>query len=551
MEVTALDGNWFHIARAEFQVQTSGIRTHRRIVVSGSIVLGIIWALLIAPTLIGYVLTEVLEIPRLAVAMVMPGLMRAGIMFIWLILLIPSLSNALQEVKVGQWEILLSNRVKTREILVGTFVGRLAIYGLCVLYLAPLVVAPFAHALAVSSVGLALMYFTVFVVTVSTIWLSNLVGTAIQSKLGASSRGKDLAKALALVLSPVAVFPLLGLQLFAPMMSEILGLDVFLLFPFTWGADLVTQIAVIFNGIGPSMEGLVAVLGLGPSLSLLLLGGFSIFVVLLGLYSADRFFIIGEGARTESVTTIHRENIVLRGVRRISSGSFGVLIVTGLKDFGRKAENLARLALLMALALLLPYFVFIRAGEFELTSVAIMMSLMLGFLGVQVFGGVGFLESKDQLWTIQATPHGVQRYVKAKAIQCILLIVPVVLLPSVLYAVVLRLNLSRILFLLSTSFISCLGGAFVGIGIAAGNPTYEDTKSGAYITNIVEGMGLVVVSSMSYLIAGIALSMLGFNDLMNYIRTSESLYILAQVMPLPIIGLLVILIGQHRLSNLE
>jgi len=551
MEVTALDGNWFHIARAEFQVQTSGIRTHRRIVVSGSIVLGIIWALLIAPTLIGYVLTEVLEIPRLAVAMVMPGLMRAGIMFIWLILMIPSLSNALQEVKVGQWEILLSNRVKTREILVGTFVGRLAIYGLCVLYLAPLLVAPFAHALAVSSVGLALMYFTVFVVTVSTIWLSNLVGTAIQSKLGASSRGKDLAKALALVLSPVAVFPLLGLQLFAPMMSEILGLDVFLLFPFTWGADLVTQIAVIFNGIGPSMEGLVAVLGLGPSLSLLLLGGFSIFVVLLGLYSADRFFIIGEGARTESVTTIHRENIVLRGVRRISSGSFGVLIVTGLKDFGRKAENLARLALLMALALLLPFFVFIRAGEFELTSVAIMMSLMLGFLGVQVFGGVGFLESKDQLWTIQATPHGVQRYVKAKAIQCILLIVPVVLLPSVLYAVVLRLNLSRILFLLSTSFISCLGGAFVGIGIAAGNPTYEDTKSGAYITNIVEGMGLVVVSSMSYLIAGIALSMLGFNDLMNYIRTSESLYILAQVMPLPIIGLLVILIGQHRLSNLE
>ena len=546
-----MDGNWFHIARAEFQVQTSGIRTHRRIVVSGSIVLGIIWALLIAPTLIGYVLTEVLEIPRLAVAMVMPGLMRAGIMFIWLILLIPSLSNALQEVKVGQWEILLSNRVKTREILVGTFVGRLAIYGLCVLYLAPLLVAPFAHALAVSSVGLALMYFTVFVVTVSTIWLSNLVGTAIQSKLGASSRGKDLAKALALVLSPVAVFPLLGLQLFAPMMSEILGLDVFLLFPFTWGADLVTQIAVIFNGIGPSMEGLVAVLGLGPSLSLLLLGGFSIFVVLLGLYSADRFFIIGEGARTESVTTIHRENIVLRGVRRISSGSFGVLIVTGLKDFGRKAENLARLALLMALALLLPFFVFIRAGEFELTSVAIMMSLMLGFLGVQVFGGVGFLESKDQLWTIQATPHGVQRYVKAKAIQCILLIVPVVLLPSVLYAVVLRLNLSRILFLLSTSFISCLGGAFVGIGIAAGNPTYEDTKSGAYITNIVEGMGLVVVSSMSYLIAGIALSMLGFNDLMNYIRTSESLYILAQVMPLPIIGLLVILIGQHRLSNLE
>jgi hypothetical protein len=243
--------------------------------------------------------------------------------------------------------------------------------------------------------------------------------------------------------------------------------------------------------------------------------------------------------------------MVIRGIRRLSSGSFGVLVVTGLKDFGRKAQNLSRLALLMILALVVPVFVYIRAGEFDLTSVTIMISLMLGFLGVQVFGGAGFLESKDQLWTIQAAPYGVGRYVRAKAIQSIILIIPVVLLPAGLYALLLGLELSQVLFLVSTSFMSCVGGALVGIGIAATNPTYEDTKSGAYRTNNLRGMGLVVVSFMWYLIADMALSMLGYGALMNIIWESQILSILAQVIPLPFVGLAALFVGSYKLSNRE
>ena len=251
------------------------------------------------------VLTEILGIPQSVLVVVMPGFMRAGIMFIWLILLILPLSNALQEVKIGQWELLLSSNVQTREILVGSFVGRLSVYGLYILYLAPLLIAPFAQALDVSPVGQALMYVTVFVITVGAIWLSQLLVTAIQSKLGESPRGKDLANALAIALSLVAILPLVGLQLFAPLMSEILGMDFFLMFPFTWGADLVTQIAVAFNGIGLAIGSLDAVLGFHWSSNALLLGGFSVALAALGLLSADRFFTIGAGARTESVTTTH------------------------------------------------------------------------------------------------------------------------------------------------------------------------------------------------------------------------------------------------------
>jgi hypothetical protein len=551
MEVAKVAGNWFHIAKAEFQVQTSSLKSNRTALAMGAFVLGLAWALFIAPLVMSFVVTDVLGISQSTAVVVMPGLMRAGIMFIWMILLILPLSNALKEVKVGQWEILLSNNVQTREILVGSFAGKLAIYGLYVLYLAPLLIAPFAQALEVSSLGQGLMYITVFVITVSTIWLSQVTVTAIQARLGASSRGRDLANALAIALSAVAILPLVGLQLFAPLMSEILGMNVFLLFPFTWGADLVSQLAVAFNGIGLSLIGLEAALGFTMISNVMLLSAFSVTLVILGLLSADRLFTIGAGARNESVTTIHSENIVLRGIRRLSSGSFGVLIVTGLKDFGRKAENLSRLALLMILALVVPVFIYIRAGEIDLTSVTIMMSLMLGFLGVQVFGGAGFLESKDQLWTIQAAPHGVGRYVRAKAAQSVVLIIPVACFPAILYALLLSLELGQVIFLVSTSFMSCVGGALVGIGIAATNPTYEDTKSGAYRTNNIRGMGLVAVSFMWYLLADMVLSMLGYSAMMNLIWESQTLSILAQVMPLPLIGLVTILVGSNRLANRE
>ncbi|UCE11003.1 MAG: hypothetical protein JSW61_03470 [Candidatus Thorarchaeota archaeon] len=543
--------NWFHIAKAEFQVQTSGFRLHRKSVVLGFFSLGVVWALIIAPYLMAFVLTETLGIPQQVLVMIMPGLLRAGVMLVWVILLILPLSNALQEVKLGQWEILLSNNVKTREILVGSFVGKLTVYGIYVLYLAPLLVAPFAHVLDVAPIGQALMYFTVFLTTVGTIWLSQLLVTAIQSRLGASPRGKDIANAVAIALSFVAILPLVGLQLFAPLMSEILGMNVFLVFPFTWSADLMSQIAVAFNGIGLAAGGLDMALGLHWSSNALLLGLFSITLIVLGLVSADHLFTIRVSTKAKSVANKQSENVILRGVRRVAGVSFGVLVVTGFKDFARKAQNLSRLALLLLLASIAPVFIHVRGGELDLTSVNVMMSLMLGFLGAQVFGGTGFLESKDQLWMIQAAPHGVKRYMEAKTVQSILLIAPIVLVPALLYTALLGLSASQVLFLVSTSFMSCVGGALVGIGIAASNPTYEDTKSGAYTTNNIRAMGLVAVSFMWYFVADMVLSILGFSAVMNYIWESQVLSILAQVMPLPIVGLAVVLVGSVRLSNRE
>ncbi len=551
MEVVLMGGNWFNIAKAEFQVQTSSMRKHRKRFVVGSYVGGLAWALFFAPLIMSSILIDYLQLPPSLLAMVMPGLMRAGIMFIWLMLLIIPLTNALQEVKIGQWEVLLSNRVSTREILFGSFLGRVAIYGLYVLYLTPLLLAPFAVAMEVSFLGLGLMSLNIFVLTVGTIWVSNLLVTAIQARLGSSSRGKDLANAVAILLGLVATIPLIGLQLFAPLMTEILGMDFFLIFPFSWSADLMTQIAVVFNGVGFSLSQFEALLGFDYIINLLLIGSFSGVTIAIGALTADRFFVIGETSRIEEVTRVQGENLFIRGIRRASVGSFGILVITGIKSFMRKAENISRLFLLIVLALIIPFFIFFRAGELDLTSVVIMTSLMLGFLGVQVFGGTGFIESKDQLWNIQAAPQGVRRFILSKVVQSLLFIVPIAFLPGILYSLLLNLALTDAILILLANIASCIGGSFIGIGIASINPTYDDTKSGSYRENNVRGMMLVVLSFMGYLLVDILVSMLGYHDFMNMLWESEFYSLLAQLVPLPLVGLAVLFVGQHSLAHRE
>ena len=62
-------------------------------------------------------------------------------------------------------------------------------------------------------------------------------------------------------------------------------------------------------------------------------------------------------------------------------------------------------------------------------------------------------------------------------------------------------------------------------------------------------MGLVAVSFTWYFIADMVLSMLGFGAVTSYIWESQILSILAQVLPLPFVGLVVVLAGCNRVTT--
>jgi hypothetical protein len=168
---------------------------------------------------------------------------------------------------------------------------------------------------------------------------------------------------------------------------------------------------VAFNGVGVTASDFTSVLQLSSLVDGLLMGVFVAGTVALGLAAADRIFTIEAGSRTEVVTTIGRENFILRGIRRASPGAFGALVVTNLKDFARKAQNLSKIGYGLVLAILMP--VIMTSFDLEymgLQEMFIMLVVMFSLVGTFPFAGTGFLESKDQLWIIQGAPSGAKRF---------------------------------------------------------------------------------------------------------------------------------------------
>jgi len=474
-------------------------------------------------------------------------------LFLWMMFLIYPISYALQEIKIGQWEIMLSNNVSTREMMFGMFLGKVPSYGLLTLYAAPVLLTPFVIFFDVSLFGQIIMYLTVFFVTLSTLFLSTLITTALQAKLGESSRGNDIAKALAIVVAIVVLVPMYGLIYFAEAMSAFLGLDVFLIFPFTWGADIISWSLIIFNQIGLSETLFVSMLKLTVLGDLLLLCSFTTLVVFTAYFAADRIFSFGAGPRTEKIITVGKENFILRGIRRAIPGSFGILVANAIKEFSRKMQNVSRLAYGIAISILLPIILNFSIGSMPedpppevgymiILIIVLLQGMMLAMLGGVTFGGIGFLESKDQLWIIKSAPNGVKKFGKARLMESLLLSIPMAIIPTITCAIIFGLGMLESLAMIAYAYFSIIGAVLFTTGITANNPAYDDQKSAAFqintFTSVFGVMGIIMASLM-----------LSFQFLT--LTSNIISYMIIMGTPLIVIGIVVYFIGINRMARVD
>jgi hypothetical protein len=484
---------WMEISKVEFLILTSNLKGRRALSLGLLYITGFIWAVIGAPLVFQWIFEIFIPLAYARALLIpsLPGLMRSLILFIWMILLIYPMSQALAEIRISQWEILLSHDVKTRSILAGTYLGKIPLYGLFVLYLTPVVFTPVALIFQISLIGQALIYITFTLMALSTVWISNFLIALIQSKLGESPRGNDLAKALAVLVVIFAIIPMCSLFVGVAAMSELLGLNIFLMLPFTWSADMITWFALLFNGIGLTNTQIMSyttILQLDLLTSTLLMGGFAAGFGVLGVLFADRVFTITAGARTEVITTVKRENVILRGFRKLSPGSSGALVVFGLKDFFRKAQNLAKVVYSIVLALVLPYFLLQIGYEPTSTYGSIMTNLFFVMVGVFPFAGTGFLESRDQLWLIQSASSGVSRFIRSRLLAAVLIAIPLSAVPTMGMYFLFALDFTVLPKLLLTGYLVVLGAAMVTIGVTAQNPNYEGMKSPVIATIMITSM---------------------------------------------------------------
>ncbi|MBN2230050.1 MAG: hypothetical protein JW779_10730 [Candidatus Thorarchaeota archaeon] len=553
MEGLSLTRKWLAIAKTEFLVQTAKLRRVRKAASISLLLIGIIWALVIVPTIMSSILSGLGVQVELLFMAGFPSLMRSAMLFLWVIFLIYPISYAMQEIRIGQWEIMLSNNVSTRDMMFGMFLGKVPSYGFLVMYAAPIILSPFALFFEVSLLGQLIMYLTIFFVALSTLFLSNLITTAIQAKLGESSRGNDIAKALSMIVAFIVLIPMYGLMYFANSMSAVLGMDIFLLFPFTWGADIISWSVIIFNGVGISPSIFLSILKLDAIIDLLLLLSFTGLIIIIAFTSADRIFSFGAGPRTEKIITVGEENFFLRGIRKISPGNFGILVVNMIKEFTRKMQNVSRLIYGIAISILLPVILKYGPGSFSeeapevvhtiiLMLTVLMLGLMLAMINGITFGGIGFLESKDQLWIIRSAPNGVRKFGKARITESLLLNIPIATFPSIIASLIFEFTFFEMLAIMGYTYWSTCGAVLLSTGITANNPAYENQKSSAFHVNTFASIFSIMIILMVSLFIGI-----------EFIMASANIPIFMLIMstPLIIIGTIVYVIGIERMAKAE
>ncbi len=223
--------------------------------------------------------------------------------------------------------------------------------------------------------------------------------------------------------------------------------------PSSWGAEVIVSFA--------SNPGNIGLIGFETLTRFGGLVAFFVAVLWLGAKAADRAYNIEPTTFTASKAK--PDGFLYRTVRYLGGGdSFGTLLVSIFKDYGRRLENLSKIAYIVGLIVMMNVFVVVPQlpEEYELGLIMPLMMIQFMFPILAVFvGSEVTLRGKETLFIYKKTPSGVERFVKARLLQGWLIVIPIAAAVTVLST-----GLSP-----QTTLISLLINTGFGVLVAAGN----------------------------------------------------------------------------------
>jgi hypothetical protein len=532
---------WLVVARNEYRIHTSRIRKIRPYFPYLVIGLLAVYVALIAPNFASLFFDDFLALllSHAAVAMIQIILFMIFIYF----MIIP-ITNALREVQAEQLEIFLAAPIKPSDVLLGEFMGEMPFYAIIVAVVAGFFTA-LLNPLGLDFVQTAIII-AIFIVTfLSAFWIGNVIAALLRTKFGSTARGRDIGKALALIIALPLVALVYGFQfggVFEALsdpgasgtVKAILGL-----LPSSWGAEVIVDFA--------SNPGKIGAVGFE---TLTRFGGLLVFfvaVLWLGARVANRAYSLEP--TTFSAARAKPDGFFYKTVKYLGGrGSFGALLVSVFKDYSRRLENLSKIFYIVGLIVMMNVFIIVpqasAENELGLVMPLMMVQFMFPILAVFVAGEVT-LRGKETLFIYKKTPSGVGRFVKARLIQGWLIVVPVAAAVTALTTI-----LSP-----QATFVSLLTNTVLGTLIAAANVTFVlglfllmpvfSEKSVRFMVNI-----LIVIFVSIGLFAG---SLLG---LMRVFPDFEAdvglLYVLLLQTALSwIVGFVLLSLGSRNLSRIE
>ena len=487
-----LSPKWLVVARNEYRVYTSRLRRIRPYFPYLTIGLLTVYVMFIAPAVIGLFIDDLLALFLSQVALAMVQIL---LFMIFVYFMIFPITNTLKETQTELLELFLAAPIKPSDVLFGEFLGKIPFYAIAVTVIAGLFTAILSP-LGLSMAQIAMIIIIFAVTFFSAQWIGTVIASLLRTRLGKTARGRDIGKALALVMALpmiVLMYAMMGGGLLealanpgtSRMVKAVLGW-----LPSSWGAEVIVGFASNPGNIGA--VGLMTLTRFGGIVA------FFIAALWLGMKAANRAYSLEPTSFIAS--RVMPDGAFYKTIRYLGGGgSFGTLLVSVFKDYGRRLENLSKIAYVVALITIMN--IFISDPEHPQYMVLEVAPLIFSLLAVFVVGEVT-LRGKEGLFIYRKAPSGVGRLVKARLLHGLLVLVPItvvitavrtILIPSATLISVLT-NIGIIVLIVTANVILALGLSLL-------NPAFT-AKSGSFMLNMMIppqiGVVLLIISRSNW-----------------------------------------------------
>jgi hypothetical protein len=467
-------------------------------------------------------------------------MMQIMLFMIFIYFMIVPITSTLREEQTGQLEIFLAAPVKPSDVLLGEFLGQMPFYAIFVTIITGGLVA------LLSPLGLDAMQMTIIIVIfiiifLSGFWIGSVIAAVLRTKLGKTARGKDIGRALAMIIALPLVALVYAIQfgglldvLAGPgtggLVKAILGL-----LPSSWGGEVVVGFA--------TNPGNIWAVGFETLSRFGALVVFFLVSLWVGAKAAGRAYSLKPttftGPKAKHDGTFYRTVKSLGG-----GGSFGTLLVSVFKDYGRRLENLSNIIYITGLLFLLAIFAVPKSEPMGPMYIYMMAQFLFPVLVVMINGEVT-VRGKESLFMVRKTPAGEGKFIKALLLKGWLTAVPIA---GSMTAVITILSPQATLVSLftNTGFMMLYVAAYTVfvLGLFLLNPAFTE-KSGKLGVNVIiaifTSIGLFAVSLLSLMKVGV------------WSETIEGMlyvYLLQTVLSW-LVGSGCLYLGRKRLSRIE
>jgi len=538
---------WKVIAKTELKRKTSGVRGHRVRFFFIVYIILILWAFLLAPYLFNLITsgfkTMLLEFMLLSDIITGLGLiMEFILMMFFLMIMMYPLQNINRKAEIGYKEIVLASPVKSGDIFLGEYIGKLPIYIVFILIFAPIMMGIINSIMNLNSFQILIIYISFIGLVVFAALVGTIFALWLEHKIAKSEKSRDLSKALEWILVIIMVIIMYSLIfLFNHLMSHPELKNFFMVYPSLWFSNIILYV------IEPV---LIETYVLNIWLSIIITIVVPLFVLFIAFKKADVFFSLESGIEKIS-SIIEKENKLYGFIRKVSEQKWEGLIITQFKGFFRKKENIMKIVYVVAIVVI-EAIMFTFMGEddgfdiFGQMLQMIMLILIVGMMMGILIGNTIFIGSKDLLWVYKRSPRGVSALIYSYLRMMIILIIFLDIGFTIIFSLLFKYNSSLVIFFFILFLIHGTISISQAVGIQCFNPAFEEKGGDMMLNN-----GLFIGLSIGIIILNI------YFEIMVTTRLSLSLELMIIIQALPIIliglgtGFPLLYFGIRKLKKIE